>query len=390
MPFNIVIFTHYPVLYSQSMPRFAGLIANGMRERGYNVNLWTSPVWIGLLGKRLPFLQKWLGYIDQFLIFPFIVRWRLRKCSPDTLFVFSDQALGPWVPLIAKYPHIIHCHDFLALRSAQGEFPTDHRLSFSGRLYQHFIRWGFQQGRCFISVSAATQTDLHRFLPHPPQLSTVVHNPLNSPFAPQTEDQARAILGPLLPSLLEQPYIIHIGNNWYKNRVGVFQIFEQLTLHSPYVQLVMVSKPNQDLKNWLRAHPLLEKQIHFLQGVSFEQLQALYSLAQALVYPSLYEGFGWPVLEALACGCPVLTTNAPPMTEVAAETAFYLSTYPENPTAQTDWAKQGAESLLQIFNLSLSEKQALKAKGLAQASRFTLESTLDDYENFYLEAMKLL
>lgn len=370
------------------MPRFANLLAEGMRSRGHQVDLWTAPVRLGRFGKRWPSLQKWLGYIDQFIIFPLLVYWRLLKLPPDTLFVFADQALGPWVPIVAKYPHVIHCHDFLALRGALGELPI-HRPGITGRLYQRFIRRGFQHGRCFISVSAATQTDLHRFLKHPAELSTVVHNPLNSPFAPLSSEQAKAILEPLLPLLLERPYIIHIGNNWYKNRVGVFQIFEQLTLQLPHMQLVMVSTPNADLQNWLQAHPSLAQQIHFCQGVSFEQLQALYSFAQALVYPSLYEGFGWPVLEALACGCPVLTTNAPPMTEVGAEAAFYLPTYPENPTAQTDWAKQGVESLLQIFNLSLSEKQALKAKGLAHASCFTLESTLDSYEECYQKAVKL-
>src|SRR5688500_6220233 len=114
---NFVFFAHADFLKHQSMPRFSGMLATGMRERGYKVETWSPKGrFVRIPGTKL--MKKWLGYIDQFILFPMTVRSRIKKCTPDTLFVFTDNAQGPWVPLVSDRPHAIHCHDFLAQRSA--------------------------------------------------------------------------------------------------------------------------------------------------------------------------------------------------------------------------------------------------------------------------------
>src|SRR5207253_2906253 len=85
---HIVQFVHPYFLNSQSMPRFARMIAEGMRARGHRVDEWTAKP----LAYKLPLptrFKKWLGYIDQFIVFPIQMRWRLRQLPADTLFVFS-------------------------------------------------------------------------------------------------------------------------------------------------------------------------------------------------------------------------------------------------------------------------------------------------------------
>jgi hypothetical protein len=142
---KLVFFTHPSFIGSQSMPRYATLLAEGMKRRGHQVELWYPQA--GFF--RLPspsLLKKWLGYIDQYIVFPKQVRRRIKKCSPDTLFVFTDHALGPWVPLVSDRPHIIHCHDFLAQRSALGKFIAN-PVSWTGRQYQAFIRKGYKKGK---------------------------------------------------------------------------------------------------------------------------------------------------------------------------------------------------------------------------------------------------
>ena len=141
---HIVQFVHPDFLNSKSMPRFAQMIAEGMRARGHLVDIWTArPLAYGVPAPAR--LKKWLGYIDQFIFFPLLVRWRLRQLQADTLFVFGDQALGPWVPLVACRPHVIHVHDFMALRSALGEF-AQNPTGWAGRQYQALIRRGFSRG----------------------------------------------------------------------------------------------------------------------------------------------------------------------------------------------------------------------------------------------------
>ncbi|MEO6722051.1 MAG: hypothetical protein ABIN67_16920, partial [Ferruginibacter sp.] len=131
------------------MPRFASMLADGMKQRGHTVEIWSPRPFffrMSLFGK----LRKWMGYLDQYLLFPLEVRLRLKKNKHQELYVFSDQALGPWVPLVSKYPHVIHCHDFLAQRSALGEIP-ENNSPWTGKRYQAYIRRGFRKGENFIS-----------------------------------------------------------------------------------------------------------------------------------------------------------------------------------------------------------------------------------------------
>ncbi|WP_187152917.1 glycosyltransferase family 4 protein [Acaryochloris marina] len=370
------------------MLKFSALIAEGMEKRGHTVEYWKPPVIVGALGKPVPFLFKWLGYIDQYLIFPLLILWCKRNLPPNSLMVLSDQALGIWVPFIKNRPHVIHCHDFLALRGSLGEI-LHHKPSFTGRLYQQLIRWGFSQGKCFVSVSNATQTDLHRFLPAPAELSKVVYNPLNSPFTPFPSHNSWSELKGLWTGGEGKKFILHIGSNWYKNRLGVLQIFEQLAFKEPEIYLVMVSKPTRELLAWLNNHPQLSAKVIFLQNVSFNQLQSLYSLAEALVFPSLFEGFGWPVLEALSCGCPVLTTNAQPMTEVGGDVANYISTYPDSEDEQLNWAKQAADVLQEVLTIPSDLKEAKKKERINHAGRFSLEHSLLEYERCYQDAIRI-
>src|SRR5690606_10771219 len=170
-------------------------------------------------------LKKWMGYVDQYIIFPNQIRKRLDSCAPDTLFVFTDHALGPWVPLVADRPHVIHCHDFLAQRSALGEV-QENPTSWTGRRYQEFIRWGYSKGRNFISVSKKTKVDLHRFLPFIPSISEMVYNGLNQSFLPLDSDRARSYFGKKIGIDLKEGFFLHVGgNDWYKNRIGVMEIY---------------------------------------------------------------------------------------------------------------------------------------------------------------------
>ena len=206
---KIVIFTHPAFHVSQSMPRYAKMLGNGMESRGHEVEFWTAEKFFCRVIS--PFtIKKWLGYIDQYLIFPLQVKIRLRKYTPETLFVFADQALGPWVPLVSKRAHIIHCHDFLAQRSAFGEMP-ENPVSLTGKTYQALIRNGFRKGKNFISVSKKTREDLHEFLKFPPYFSKVVYNGLNFPFKPLNPCEARNLLSEKTGLELISGYILHVG-----------------------------------------------------------------------------------------------------------------------------------------------------------------------------------
>lgn len=382
---HIVQFVHPDFLNSKSMPRFAQMIAEGMRARGHLVDIWTArPLAYGVPAPAR--LKKWLGYIDQFVFFPLLVRWRLRRLSADTLFVFGDQALGPWVPLVACRPHVIHVHDFMALRSALGEF-AQNPTGWAGRQYQALIRRGFSRGNCFVAVSDNTRRQLQRFLPQPPDVSEVIYNGLNFPFRPMNATESMA---ELLPAGLAPPpegFLLHVGGNeWYKNRQGVLEIYDAYAqqAENPLPLWMVGTEPSAALKK--RAQRVTPKgKVRFLSGLSNKQVCAAYSAARLMVFPSLAEGFGWPIAEAMACGCLVLTTGEAPMTEVGGDAAFYIPSRPERDPAT--WAQQASDRVVEILQLTPEASSSRRQLGYRQVAKFDAEQTLNAYEQIYRQAL---
>lgn len=388
-PLNLVVFTHPNFLDSTSMPLFARMIVEGARQAGHAVQVWSPRACL----HRLPAprgAKKWLGYVDQYLLFPLQVRWRLRRQAPDTLFVFSDQALGPWVPLVARKPHVIHCHDFLALRSALGEIPQN-RTGWTGRLYQCFIRWGFRHGRHFISVSGHTRDELHRFLAGKaaPRLSVVVHNGLNHAYAPLDQAEAAQRLRAAGVAFPAGGFIVHVGGNqWYKNRAGVLAIYAAYAASTPQpLPLLMVGAPPSASLRAAAAHIPAPGQVQFVIRPPVEVLEAAYSSAAVLLFPSLAEGFGWPIIEAMASGCPVFTTHAAPMTEVGGSVADYLPPMPDTADTQA-WAQACAERLQLVLARSPQERTQKRADGIRHARGFSAEAAMQDYLVVYRQVVQ--
>ena len=382
---HIVQFVHPDFLNSQSMPRFAKMIAEGMRARGHQVDIWTAkPLAYGVPAPTR--LKKWLGYIDQFIFFPMQVRWRLRRLEANTLFVFGDQALGPWVPLVACRPHVIHVHDFMALRSALGEF-AQNPTGWAGRQCQAWIRRGFSEGSYFVSFSDNPRHQLQRFLPHQPDVSEVIYNGLNYPFRHMNADE---ILAELLPAGLVPPpegFLLHVGGNeWYKNRQGVLEIYQAYAqqAENPLPLWLVGNEPTMALKALAERTPV-KGTVRFISGLSNKQVCAAYSAARLMVFPSLAEGFGWPIAEAMACGCIVLTTGEAPMTEVGGDAAFYIPSRPQRDPAA--WAKQSGGHVLEILQTTPDETDQRRQLGYQQVAQFDAEQTLNAYERIYRQAL---
>jgi glycosyltransferase involved in cell wall biosynthesis len=369
------------------MPRFARYIRDGMLARGHQVDCWTSKIILGKLAVRSNFIRKWLGYIDQFVIFPRTLRKRVRQTPPDHLFVVMDQALGMWVPCIQNRPHVIHCMDFLALRSALEEFP-ENPTGWTGKQYQRLIRNGFSNGRHFLSISKNTQTDLHRLLRQPIVSSEVAYIGLNSDFSIMQRDAAISQLAPFLSPSEKDGFLLHVGGNpWYKNREGVIEIYRAwCKVTSSAIPLWMIGSPPTDSLRKAANNVPNGGHVRFLDGLSDVQVRSAYNLTKLFLFPSLEEGFGWPIAEALACGALVLTTGHAPMTEVGGDAVEYLSRRPFS--NRDEWAREGATKIAMLLGLSDSEKQSRQALGFEQANKFSTDATLDRYEEHYQRILR--
>jgi glycosyltransferase involved in cell wall biosynthesis len=370
------------------MPRFARMLRSGYEARGHEVAMWSPTAKIRRLftaGKR----AKWAGYIDQYLLFPLYVRKALKTTSTETLFVFCDQALGPWIPLVKARPHVVHVHDLLALRSALGDI-EENPTSFTGRVYQRYIRRGFRQALHFISASKKTRDDLQRFGGvKNPLTSDVVYNGLNFPYEPMSQEKAIEVLRDAGYPVPAEGILMHVGGNqWYKNLAGVMSIYGRYAEQEiDPLPLWCVSPAPTGAAKVLLSRVARNGRVLFLQQLTNHALQAAYSCARAFLFPSLAEGFGWPLVEAQACGCPVVTTDEPPMSEVAGDAAFYLPRLRYGEDIDI-WGAHGAAVLKDVLSESPENRMRRSERGRVWAKTFQADRSIDAYLAIYHKILK--
>jgi glycosyltransferase involved in cell wall biosynthesis len=360
---KILLIGNYVYSYQESMERFASVLLQGLTAAGHEVRLIRPTPYFGRLRPSPTGVGKWLGYIDRFVIFPFVL---VRALKWPHIVHICDHANAVYVKYLRRCLHVVTCHDMLAIRSAFGEIPKN-PTRWTGRKLQRMILKGLNRARRVICVSESTKADLLRISHLNRAQIGVIYNGLNYPYRPMEEGERLARLEAL--ALDGNPFLLHVGGNqWYKNRPGVLKIFSHL-LRVPEVSeltLVMVGKPwTTEMRRFVAEQELGGKVVE-LVNVSNEDLRALYSGAVALVFPSLHEGFGWPILEAQACGCPVFTSNRPPMAEVSSDAAIYID--PE----RTDDAAQAIVTHLGTLDI-------LRKRGLENAERFTTEQMIRGY-----------
>jgi glycosyltransferase involved in cell wall biosynthesis len=351
-----------------SMQFYASMLAGGMRQRGHEVRLLHPPAVLGAYVAAHSPLSKWLGYADKFLLF----RRELRRAAAQADLVhLCDHSNAMYVRALAPFPHVVTCHDILAIRSARGHFP-ENPVRPTGRVFQALIARGLQRAHTIVCVSAKTRDDLHRYLHVPEDRLYVVPNGLHWPYRPLDP----AALTPLLQSLgLEpnEPYFLQVGaNHWYKQRAAAIAIFAELRKLSSFAaaRLVMAGGPmTAELEAAADQHGVRDA-ILAAPGPTNQQMQALYCGALAMLFPSREEGFGWPIVEAQACGCPVAIADRRPMNEVAGGAAILID-------------PADSRSAGQKIAGALGDVARLRAAGQQNAARYSADGMLEQCETLY-------
>jgi glycosyltransferase involved in cell wall biosynthesis len=365
------------------MQRFTALLHSGLSARGHAVTVLAPTLQLARCGPAYRYggLPKYLGYFDKFALFPRQLRRAVKTLRPDLVHI-TDHANAMYASAVSGVPLLVTCHDLLQIRVARGEVPRQ-SLGPAGRCYQDWIRTCLARLPHLACVSERTRADVLRLTGLPAARVAVIPNALNYPYQPVAADAARTRLDALLArhrlapaALAAGPggFLLHVGGaQWYKNREGLLVIVAELRrLISPPPQLVLVGPALSAAESHLATELGLDGQLVFFSGVSNPELEALYNLAEGLVLPSWEEGFGWPIAEAQACGCPVFTSNRAPMTEVGGQSSRYFD--PTNPV--------GAARLIAA---AWPGRAARRDVALAESRRWQPALMLDAYEARYRE-----
>lgn len=362
-----------------SMVFFLETLHQGLVERGVTVNVICPVVRLGALPMPVNIISKLLAAVDKLVIFPFELRRKVKAMGRNGPVVVHvvDQAYANYSRNLKHVPHLITCHDIISLQATRGEL-KERSEPLRTRIYQRMLRNAFARAPMVAAISATTKEHLCRLTGLEPDRVPVVYNGLHYPYHPMSDRQAKIALSGLLDC--GTPFFMHIGVNvWYKNREGVLDIFKAWRCHDPDpsgTRLVMVGpQPTPAMQEKAMALGLADVAI-WLSDLTNEQVCALYSTARGLIFPSFMEGFGWPIIEAMACGCPVFTSNRAPMTEIGGGAARYFD--PAN-----------SEQASHVLAVSAAEREAMVQAGLRRAAQFSLKNMLDGYDKVYEQVLTL-
>jgi glycosyltransferase involved in cell wall biosynthesis len=270
-------------------------------------------------------------------------------------------------------PVVVTCHELLAVRAALGE-QTGAPASPTGKVLQRWIVSGLGNADAIACDSPATLLDAQRLVRRRdgrPRLEVITLG-LSYPYKKLQPGEARKRLSESAVFEADASFVLHVGSNvGYKNREGVLRIFARCREQWNGLLVFAGDSLSPSLRALARQLGIADRIVE-LSGITNELLEALYNCAIALLFPSTFEGFGWPIAEAQACGCPVLCADRAPMAEVAGPAGL---THPV-----TDEAGFAAD-ILRLTNPA--EREHWSAAALENAKRFSTGRMISEYAALY-------
>lgn len=300
-----------------------------------------------------------------------------RILEREGAFSGVDLFHSPFNILPAKLPvpSVFTLHDIMWLLDKNYCTDSAWRKIVTGTFYQKLIPRSASQAEHILTVSETSRAAIEDYFPAMRGRVDVTYNGIDPSFHPMPPEEGWPLLSKWLAP--KSRFVLVVGQGTpYKNHAGALAGFIEAFRHDPDVYFVLVRRltrgPASRLHQ-LMADPDVASRIIPLEHISLDELHALYSMAHAFLFPSLYEGFGLPALEAMACGTPVITSNRGAPNEVAGPGA--LTVDPESPG-----------EIAQALRLLFDDPQAWqiqRTRGLERAKSFTWQAcgraTLDVY-----------
>jgi len=375
---RIILIGNYTLDKQESMIRFAHMLNQGFQEAGFHTEVWHPVVFFGAAFKSTKSgIAKWMGYLDKYILFPIVLKVRLGKKryqGHDIKFHICDHSNAPYLKYLPYGKSGITCHDVLAIRGALGFADAYAPASRFGKLLQKWILQNLKKAEILAAVSHFTLNqlkDLSQSVTNNGKNWVVIHNAFNAPFFSMEAEQYH----PMLIAMGIQPndaFLLHVGNEHpRKNRHFLLEILEALG-DKWHGKICLAGTPLDKKLLEMATRLKLTDRIISVVKPSHEHLVALYNGAEAFIFPSLSEGFGWPVIEAQACGTPVIASNFQPMPEVSGQAA--LHEHPQD-------AKAFARAVLSLGDDDLKHK--LIKDGFENTKLFSVKHMIDSYLKLY-------
>ena len=279
------------------------------------------------------------------------------------------------LPPLTQCKSIVTIHDVIHLLFPQY---LPNRLA---HLYARASLWAAaRRADRILTVSETSKHDILWRFKIPAEKVTVIYNAIDERFNVEPSDEQVQRVRERYQ--LDEQFILYVGNiKPHKNLERLIDAFDRLRASGfPHVRLLIIGDEISKypaLRRAVHVHKL-HKEVRFLGFVPIETLAVLYRLADVFVFPSLYEGFGLPPLEAMASGAPVVTSNVSSLPEVVGDAALLVDPYDSESIAD------GMRQLLTDDDL----RATLRARGFARAKQYSWQQSIEQVHRIYGEVLQ--
>jgi glycosyltransferase involved in cell wall biosynthesis len=324
-------------------------------------------------GKLARNAGRWMG---RFVYYP---RWLRGQSDRYDLFHIVDHSYSQLIRNLPRGRAVVTCHDLDTFRCLLDP-DADKRPGWFRAMARQILD-GFEQAAHVVAVSEATRTELLRYRLAAPERISVIPNGVHPSCSPlpdaEADRQVREWIG-----AGDGPVLLNVGSTQARKRLDVFlRVSAAVRDEIPGVRIVRVGgltpelerlAGDLDLKRSMRCLPFLERNV----------LAAVYRSATLLLHTAEAEGFGLPIIEALACGCPVVASEIPVLREVAGSAAAFCGVADVGP-----WR----DAVVALLRESAQEREQWRLRrnaGLERAANFSWAENARLTSNIYQEVLK--
>lgn len=362
-PLSIAVLRTLPAQGNRSMERYADEIVHGIGGyQDFEVTAVSVPP--SALAQRLH-----LGGLDRRLSRAWRYPRLVRGLSAD-VFHIVDHVYADLAGSLPRGRCVATCHDLMLLRAEASDIGFRGRPAHVDRFRERVTH--LRDVAQVVCVSEATKRDVRELLDIPEDRLTVAYNGISPAFRPlPAEGLATARAAALDGHCFA---VLHVSTgDPYKNVEGTLEVLARLRRDGVDAVLWRIGRPLTAAQARLRDALGVADAVVEWGRVGDERLVELYNLADVLLFPSHYEGFGWPPLEAMACGTPVVTSDCPALAEVVADAGF---TVPPR-----DFEALASAVARVLHEPGVADR--LRARGLARAATFTWDRNIQALSDVY-------
>lgn len=315
---------------------------------------------------------------NRFAVYPY---WLRSQSLHFNVFHLIDHSYAQLIHDLPESRTVVTCHDLDTFRCLLD--PESEKRSPVFRFMTQRILNGFRKAAHVVCVSESTRNQLQDARLFEPDRLTVIRNGISDTFSSQPDAEADRKADQLLGLSGNGAIVLHVGSTIPRKRIDVLlRVFAGLCQQFKDAKLVRVGGPLTAEQTSLAESLKITKKIVVLPFLETPVLAAVYRRATLALLPSQTEGFGLPAVEAMACGCPLVASDIPPLREVAGNAALFC------PMGDVDvWIRETA----QLFRFASSSREArarIATAGINQSAYFSWRRSADLLVDVYKQVAR--